>query len=59
MKEGKAGGSEEKCGKEGAGFVTCRDLKSLSRQEGLAPADDLVGQAGTSADLVPVRDTIC
>lgn len=59
MKKGKAGGSEEKPGEEGVGFVTCRDLKSLSRQEGLAPADDLVGQVGTTADLVPVRDTIC
>lgn len=43
----------------GSWVCYCRDLKSLPRQEGLAPADDPVGQVGTTADLVPVRDTIC
>lgn len=58
QKPGHAGESEEKPREEGVGFVICGYLKSLPRQEGLAPADDPVGQVDTTAVLVPVRDTI-
>lgn len=47
-----AGGSGEKPWAEGDGLIGSRNLKSLPRQGGLAPANDPLGQVGTTVDLI-------